>query len=365
MMDNPLSKSGLPMRNGFIATSEYGILPALACGMETTYFYDYDTACKQKPLRNGARALLHILRQARQKQVVMLSSSTLVECLAIARMGTWPREQQPIVILFGDMFAGKKRLKRLGMRLLIRLMDRAVDGYIVQSTDDQRIFPHTWKVNPDKVHVALFGYTFHDSDIHEARIRTGDYIFAGGNSQRDYDTLVEVARQMPDQQFIFATRTLQGRRDIPANVIAEPVPHKQYLRLMEQSRLVVTAIRRGLLRAVGQQTYLNAMRLGKLSIVNERDVLGLQDYIVHGQTGLLVDGSPESYAAAIRWALDSQNAEQVQRICLEARHVVQANFSYAHFLERLSVAANTIILSSSKPVLHQNPAPQIHLATPD
>lgn len=353
------------MRTGFIATSEYGTFPALACGMETTYFYDYDTACKEKPLRNGARALLHILRQARQKQVVMLSSSTLVECLAIARMGTWPRSQQPVVILFGDMFGGKSRLKRLVMRLLIKVMDRAVDGYIVQSTDDQRIFSRTWKINPRKVHVALFGYTFHDSEIRDSDIRTGDYIFAGGNSQRDYDTLVEVARQMPEQRFIFATWKLQGRHDIPANVIAEPVPRKQYLRLMAESRLVVTAIRRGLLRAVGQQTYLNAMRLGKLSIVNKRDVLGLQDYIVHGQTGLLVDGSPQSYVAAIRWALDPQNAEQVQKICLAAQRVVQADFSYEHFLQRLSAAANTIILSSSKPVLHQNSAPQIHLATPD
>lgn len=353
------------MRKGFIATSEYGTLPALACGIETTYFPEHVTACRKKPLRNGARALLHILRQARQKQVIMLSSSTLVECLAIARMGTWSREQQPVVILFGDMFGGKSRLKRMAMRLLIKVMDRAVDGYIVQSTDDQRTFPRTWKVNPDKMHVALFGYTFDDSEIRDADIRTGDYIFAGGNSQRDYDTLLEVARQMPEQRFILATWKLAGRRDIPANVIAESVSQERFQHLMGQSRLVVTSIRRGLLRAVGQQTYLNAMRLGKLSIVNERDVLGLQDYIVHGQTGLLVDGSPESYVAAIRWALDPQHTEQVQRICIEAQRVVQADFSYAHFLQRLSAAANTIILSSSKPVLHQNSAPQIHLATPD
>jgi glycosyltransferase involved in cell wall biosynthesis len=339
------------MPNGFITIDQYGKLPALRSGMPTSYFEFPDDIYESNSLLDQVRVFWIILKMARSEKVVMLSSSSIAECLAAAAFSTWRRSSQPIVILFGDMFSGRSRLKRWLLRVLLKVLDRAVDGYIVQSTDELTVFPRMWGVDASKVYAALFGYTFDEDSIDDAKIREGEYIFAGGNSQRDYDTLLEVARRMPERQFVFATRLLLGRDDIPPNVTAEPVSEERYQQLMQQSGPVITAINRGLSRAVGQQTYLNAMRLGKISIVNEQDVLGVRDYIEHGKTGILVQGTPESYVEALRWVFDRQNTGEVQRICRDAQYVVKQRFSYDHFLQRLSAAVDKIIYASHKPIL--------------
>jgi glycosyltransferase involved in cell wall biosynthesis len=73
----------------------------------------------------------------------------------------------------------------------------------------------------------------------------------------------------------------------------------------------------GTKRASGQQTYLNAMALGKLVIVN--DAFGVRDYVRHRENGLIVTGSPDSYVEALRWAFDPANASEVERIIAQAR----------------------------------------------
>jgi glycosyltransferase involved in cell wall biosynthesis len=339
------------MPNGFITIDQYGELPTLKSGMPTSYFEFPDDIYDSDSILDQVRVFWIILRMARSEKVVMVSSSSIPECLAAAALSIWRRSCQPAVILFGDMFSGKSRLKRWLLRALLKILDRVVDGYIVQSTDELTVFPRMWGVDASKMYVTLFGYTFHEKNIDDAKIRQGEYIFAGGNSQRDYDTLLEVARRMPERKFVFATRLLAGRDDIPPNVTAEPVSKERYQQLMQQSGLVITAIKRGLSRAVGQQTYLNAMRLGKISIVNEQDVLGVRDYIEHGKTGILVKGTPESYIEALRWVFDRQNAGEVQRICRDAQHVVMQRFSYDQFLQRLSAAVDKVIRASNKPIL--------------
>lgn len=339
------------MPGGFITISQYGELPPLKSGMPISYFNFPDSIYYNTTALNQLRIFQIVMKKAPLEKAIMVSSSTIPECLAIVAISLWRRSRQPVVILFGDMFGGKSRVKRWVLQRLIGLMDRTVDGYIVQSTEEQSLFPKLWGVDPSKMRVSLFGYTFHDDTINDAEIKQGDYIFAGGNTQRDYHTLLEVARRMPEHRFVFATYLLQGRADIPPNVTAEPVSKERYQQLMEQAGLVITPIQRGLMRASGQQTYLNAMRLGKISIVNEKGVLGVHDYIEHGKTGILVEGTPESYIEALKWVYDPQNADQVKRICTEAQRVAKERFTYGHFLRGVSAAVDDIIRTSTKPIL--------------
>jgi len=82
-------------------------------------------------------------------------------------------------------------------------------------------------------------------------------------------------------------------------------------------------LREGMLRSAGQQTYLNAMVLGKPVVVS--DVPGTRDHIVDGQTGLIVPpADSDALARTLRWAADPANAESLRCIGIRARDTTLA-----------------------------------------
>jgi glycosyltransferase involved in cell wall biosynthesis len=82
------------------------------------------------------------------------------------------------------------------------------------------------------------------------------------------------------------SRLFQGL-DIPANIRIKGVTHEQFRELMAKAYLVVVPTEKGLLRSVGQQTFLNAMAMGKVCVVT--DPQGACDYIEHGKDGFLTE----------------------------------------------------------------------------
>ena len=166
-------------------------------------------------------------------------------------------------------------------------------------------------------------------------------MFAGGNSHREYEPLIEAARQLPEHRFVLATDRLQGI-DLPPNLTAAPVPHHEFVRLMYGAAAVVVPMRQGMRRAVGQQTYLNAMWLERPTIVS--DILGVHDHIENGKTALIVDGSMAGYVRALHWVFDPDNQEQVVRMCQNGRQAVVGQFTFenhaARLLEIIDEAAN-------------------------
>jgi glycosyltransferase involved in cell wall biosynthesis len=160
-----------------------------------------------------------------------------------------------------------------------------------------------------------------------------DFVFSGGNSLRDYQPLVEAARCLPELKFVFATKLLNGKDNLPPNVESRPVSHPEFVALMSASSATITPIQPGLRRAAGQQTYLNSMWLGKTTIVN--DTLGVRDHIRHKETGLIVDGSPEGYVEALTWVFNPQNRDQVRQLNAAARKEVQERFAFENHVRCL------------------------------
>ncbi len=64
-------------------------------------------------------------------------------------------------------------------------------------------FPRTWGVRRAAVVVTPFCHHVFD---HDGEVPERDYVFAGGDSLRDYDLLVEAARGLPARVAV-ATRT--------------------------------------------------------------------------------------------------------------------------------------------------------------
>ncbi len=283
-------------------------------------------------LSDALKIVVRVLRLASTQDTLLLASSwgrIHPDVLACALIGFLPQRLRPVIVLSGCMWEPNSGARGLAEKLIIKLADRAICRYAVQSTEELTIFPKLWGIDPAKLSLCLFCLSLSQQDMAAADGPTtplpGDYVFAGGNSHRDYEPLLAAARQLPAHKFILATRLLDNRADLPSNVEAGPVPHRQFMALLAGSKANVIPIKQGLHRAVGQQTYLTSMWFGRPTIVT--DTLGVRDHVRNGQTGLIVDGSPQSYVRALEWVLDPGHQTQLDRLTAAARHDVQERFT--------------------------------------
>jgi glycosyltransferase involved in cell wall biosynthesis len=149
-------------------------------------------------------------------------------------------------------------------------------------------------------HITLTGYDYEISDQ--------GYLFAGGNYDRDYSTLVEAVRGLDLPVWIATTRAEQLTGvAVPDNVRVEGTSQAGFRQAMASSRLTVVPMAPGLLHSGGQQTCLNSMFMGKPTIaVGRRWAI---DFIRDGDNGLIVDyADVRGLRRAISWVLEHPEA---------------------------------------------------------
>lgn len=238
----------------------------------------------------------------------------------LARRRTGPA----VVVLDATWGRGRNGLDRLCCRLALRAIDGDRVTYCVLSREETRLFPATWGVPAARVAFTPFYFTAGDEDLAAPTSEDGG-VFSGGDSLRDYAPLLEAARGL-DAPVTLATGALAPGAALPPNVRAGRVPHAEFMRQMRRATAVVVALARTRERSAGQQTYLNAMAMGKVVIVP--DVLGVRDYVEDGRTGIVVPpGDAAALARALRWVLDSRNAAAVRELGGRAREDARARFS--------------------------------------
>jgi glycosyltransferase involved in cell wall biosynthesis len=153
------------------------------------------------------------------------------------------------------------------------------------------------KMVAQRFHHTLTGYEI-------GKVERKAYIFSGGDSMRDYATLIEAAKGLR-MRVVIATRTKPDPSiKIPDNVRVKAVSHGEFRALMAGAYLIVFPLRTDNIRTSGQQSYLNAMALGKAVVVT--DTLDAPFYIDDGKTGVLTpSGDPVALRAAINDLLDN------------------------------------------------------------
>ena len=149
----------------------------------------------------------------------------------------------------------------------------------------------------------------------------GDYLFSGGNWNRDYKTLVNAARGLKLKVVLVTNnRLLLQGIDLPENVQVISATDYQFYDLLAKSKIVVVPMAKGFLHSGGQQTFLNAMFWGKPVIVTDPE--GANDYIEDKKTGILVKpGEVKSLREAISYLLE--NPEQTLKMVEEAQRKAQ------------------------------------------
>jgi glycosyltransferase involved in cell wall biosynthesis len=195
----------------------------------------------------------------------------------------------------------RSRLK--GLRL--RLAARAVHRFVVWASHEVEDYARAFGLPRGQLEYVPFHGTLHD---YRYEVRDDGYLFAGGNYDRDYPTLVEAVRPLGVPVWIATTRPEQLRGvDLPAHVRVEGTTEAGFRQAMAGAHLVVIPMQKGLLHSGGQQTCLNAMLLAKPTIaVGPR---WAADFITDGVNGLVVDyEDPHGLQRAIEWVLNNPAA---------------------------------------------------------
>ncbi|HEY3337289.1 MAG TPA: glycosyltransferase [Propionicimonas sp.] len=295
----------------------------------------------------GPRDIRAFLAAARGARAVILRGSVsfgeryrdLVLAMAAKRL-----KNRPAVVItdatWEQTSSAVERRLPARVRPLVPLVARAamhlVDGprvhYCVLSSAEVDTFPGIWGVDPDRVHFTPFPHTLYDAAL-DAPTSDGGYVFAGGNSLRDYDLLEAAVAGTGIEVHIAAKWQGRGAKNVHARVLT----HEQFMADLAGCGVCVVPLHRTV-RSAGQQTYLNAMALGKLVIVT--DAPGVSDYIEDGVTGVIAPPEPDALRAAIVDALDPERSGHYREVAARGRDVARTTFNeYAYRRELLAIAS--------------------------
>jgi glycosyltransferase involved in cell wall biosynthesis len=290
------------------------------------------------------RALMtRLVRGARGRRALILDGSVgpsdlYVDLLAAIAIRRRPATARTPIAIGECQWKLGGGLDRLTTRLGLRALDGPRVAYCVLTEWERRRFAETWGVDPERVFVTPYCHTLSDADL-AAPTSTEGPVFAGGNSLRDYGPLVAVAAEI-EAPVTLATKLLEDT-PLPANVTAGSVPYERFFELLRNARAVVVPLAAREDRTAGQQTYLNAMALGKPTIVT--DSPGVREYVEDGRTGIVVPrGDAEALAKALRWTLDPANAEAVARMAAAAKETARTTFSPERYAQSLLAVADAI-----------------------
>lgn len=217
----------------------------------------------------------------------------------------FPRGRKPHVMVDCNWYLSGSRLRDGCKRLRLRLAARSVQRFAVWASHEVEDYHAAFGLAREQLVYVPFHGTLTD---YEYEVRDDGYLFAGGNYDRDYPTLVEAVRPLAVPTWIATTRPEQLHGvDLPAQVRVEGTTVAGFRQAMAAARLIVVPMQKGLLHSGGQQTCLNALLLGKPTIaVGHKWAV---DFITDGDNGLIVDYEDvDGLRRAVRWVLDNPDA---------------------------------------------------------
>jgi glycosyltransferase involved in cell wall biosynthesis len=245
-------------------------------------------------------ALRLFLRRRHCRAVVTMGGASGLLFAWLQALVPWGR--RPHVLVDCNWYLAGGPLRRWFQRLRLRLAARSVYRFVVWASHEVEDYAAAFGLPRDMLtyvpfHTTLDGYAWEERD--------DGYLFAGGNTDRDYRTLVEAVRPLGLPTWLATTRgpELLAGVDVPPHVRVEGTTPDGFRQAMAAAKLVVVPMEADLLFSGGQQTCLNAMLLGKPTIAVGHK--WARDLIDDGEDGLIVDyGDVAGLRRAIAWVLE-------------------------------------------------------------
>jgi glycosyltransferase involved in cell wall biosynthesis len=280
---------------------------------------------------NAVRNALVTARAVSSRDIVVLTDSHNLTASLYGLMHNLKTDRptlvrtDPLLQLPASRYLARPKIEYL------RAAIRGVDRLIVWSPAVIDRYVERFGLPREKMAAQHFHHTLSGYDV--SGVKQGDYVFSGGDSMRDYLTLIEAARGLR-ARVIIATRLKLGQQiSIPDNVTVKAVSAAEFRELMAGARLVVFPLRTDSIRTSGQQSYLNAMALGKAVIVT--DTIDAPFYIEDGETGAL---TPSGDGAALREAIaslldDPERARKLGQAARERALPMDQEFTWSSILQ--------------------------------
>ena len=185
------------------------------------------------------------------------------------------------------------------------------DGIMTLSEQERQEYLRKYGFSPDQVTANPAPY---NTDIYAPHpgVTTDEknpHVLAFGVSKRDYPTLVEAMRIIPDVEGIFnpyspsdPLKDSSWMKDLPSNITIDPSPKtpETFRDSVLHSKAVVLAIEENVQQSEAGCTAAQAAGAMERPIIAA--TLGLKDYIKDGETGIIVPPrNPEALAKAINY----------------------------------------------------------------
>lgn len=204
---------------------------------------------------------------------------------------------------------------------------RRINHFAVFSESEQELYSRTFGIDRARFDFVHWGVNPPIVARPEVPMIAGEYVSAVGGNSRDYQTLIEAARLLPSIKFALVVRpeNLLGLK-LPTNVVVHTnIPFGDAMNILSHSSLTVIPLDRTD-APCGHVTIVAAMYLGA-PVVATRSV-GIDDYVVNGETGIVVEPkSPSSMADAISRLLNDNLLRE--RIARDAKAFAEQNCSEA------------------------------------
>ena len=165
----------------------------------------------------------------------------------------------------------------------------------------------------------------------------GNYVFACGNSKRDYQCLTEAVRGTEVLVIICATdpKIRENIEDLP-NVIKLAATEPDFAKLQASSSFIVIPMTYNGLRGGGETNCCNGMWHEKPVIA--ADSIMAEDYIIDGETGYIVP-SGDSELLRERIMTLWNDRDLVEKMGKAGHQHVKKNYTLAAFVRRITRAA--------------------------
>jgi hypothetical protein len=184
-------------------------------------------------------------------------------------------------------------------RRLLRMLSGPHTHFCFLSRSECADFAAEAHVDAARVHFTPFCATVDDAVVAALRgTPTEGFIFVGGNTLRDFDVL-RAALSGGDLAVLVATTRESGAW--PPSVQVRATTHEEFFTEMARSSVVCLPLATDTRRSSGQQTYLNAMLLGKPVVLT--DAPGVRDHVTPGLDAIVVPSEPQALRAALSRAL--------------------------------------------------------------
>ncbi len=209
-----------------------------------------------------------------------------------------PSRRRPHVMIDFPWSANPNRVT-LGLKVLqMRIAAPSLNAIFAHASADEA----ARFTSALRVHEGLFRFVpFHHSlEASLPETSLGDYVFSGGNSGRDYATLID-ALTGNGHPAIICTQEMSGflHKRIPEGVQVCAVTQELFHKLMAASAVVVVPVMKGDIHPAGHTVVVTAMALGKPLVIAATS--DYHSYIKEGVTGLLV---PAGDSTALRAAIN-------------------------------------------------------------